>query len=385
MTTLLLATLHCGSDVLVGIDRTREANQGEAEAGAAGLGPDLTTLRTVRRLPSGTHVAGGWTGCSASTDASCDGWMATTPGMLLEEARVAGPGADLVRSITLLGDDRVVAGLRTPTGVPGAWLARKTTTSFVWETSLSSDPTKPSDARAVDVAPDGTLIVGGNELLGPFESGWVARVSTDGTVLQRVRLGGSPSSSETTVETIASLVANGKHYVYVGGQRRQTVDGVVRNVPIVVELDVDLALFNSASGIHIAEAPTGTVRSILTDRERELTACAQLDDGVGVSRMRDYLSDVDVTRVVSEPGVRIVFGGCAAVEDGSIVLVGTVEQADGPHPWAGKIDRVSLEPRWTRIYENESGRLEAVAPATGGSALAVGSSGTRGYFLPIAP
>jgi hypothetical protein len=323
-------------------------------------------------------------GC-VNEGSSCDGWLAAAAGGLVEEARLAAPGADLVRSLALHGEDRVVAGLRTPGGVGSAWLSRRTSTGVVWDTSLSSDPSRPSDARAVGLAPDGTLIVGGNELLDAAETGWVARVSADGQVEERVRLGGTPSSSTTTVESIAVLDGSSRDLIFIGGKHREVVDGGELTLPIVLELEADLSLSNSKSGIGIPNVTSGVVKTVLTDRPQEVTACAQVDAGVGIARLYDYLSDVHATRVFTEPGLRIALGGCTVTDDGVLVVVGTLERPDGPRPWAAWVDRVSLEPRGTRIYESERGRLEAVAPAVGSGALAVGSSGARPYFLAVTP
>lgn len=377
---LAIALASCGRDVIVGVDRGPAAIA-DGGAGDAGIGE----LRAVRRLPAGGHVSAGWAGCTDPTAADCDRWLGTISGSLTEEARVAREGTDVARALTLIGEDRVVAGMQTADGVATAWAGRRSPTGPVWELTLASDPTRPSDARAVELAPDGTLVFAGNERLDAEETSWIARVRPDGSLAARVRVGGSQSSSTTTTETVSILPSSGGHIVYLGGQARVSDGAGTREVPIVLQYSADLALLNSKAGIGIDGVSRGSVKTLLTDRTREVTACAQVDDGVGVSRMFDYLSDVQATRVIREDGARIAFGGCTVTDDGALLLAGAVERADGPRPWAAVLDRVTLEPRRTRVFDVERGLLVAVAPSSGGAGLAVGTTGGRHYFLEIAP
>ncbi len=375
--------LHCGTDVLVGINAsasTRPIVTAPAD-GDAGVGPALTSLRAVVRTAADTHVTAGITGCAAAGEAACEGWVGTIAGALAEETRITGPGADQVLSLALLGEDRVLAGARAPSGVSNAWVARRTASALVWERSLASDTNRPSDARGVALTPSGGLVVIGNESIDAFETGWIALVAADGTVTKRVRINNSQSTTESAFDVVAVLPGG---LIYVGGRRRQTIDGVATTVPIVVEYAADLTLYNSASGIGITEVGTGGVRTILTDRQREIAVCAQFGDGVAVSRMWDYLSDVYLTRVLTDPAGRVELGGCAATDDGGLVLAGTID-VGGPRPWATKLDRVTLEPRWSRSYRDQTGRIEAVAAARGGSAVAVGTSDGRAYHLALDP
>lgn len=381
---LALGVVHCGSDVVVGINATSPAISATPSGGSVDLGPDRSALRAVRRTPGDTHVAGGWIGCTAQRDADCEGWLARVESGIAEEARIDAPGADHVQALALVGDDRIVAGMRTPAGVGGAWLARRTTTGQTWELPLASDASRPSDARAVEIAPDGSIVVGGNESIDPLETGWIARVSADGALTKRVRIGGTPSSSESVVEAIA-VIPSGQ--VFIGGARRQTIDGAATTVPIVLQYSSELTLFNSKTNIGIDATKSGVVRGLLGDRDREITACATADGGVALARLHESLTDdisPRVTRVITDARGRIELGGCAVADDASIVLAGTID-IGGPHPWAAKVDRLTLEPRWTRTFEGERARLEAVAAARGGGAVAVGTSQLRAYSLAIDP
>src|SRR5690606_38066144 len=143
---------------------------------------------------------------------------------------------------------------------------------------------------AVEVAPDGTLVVAGNELLASgVERGWVARLGADGSIVKRVAFGGTPSAEASVADAVT---VNPQNVVYVGGSRREVVDGVERHVPNVLQYATDLSLFNSKTGLGIEGVRSGRVKTLLGDRSLEVTACAEVDDGVGVVRMRDYLTDV---------------------------------------------------------------------------------------------
>lgn len=385
-----LVTSSCTRDVLVGVNRTQDSNGGDGGDGGDGGGlrrGEPGELRAVRRPSMGDHITAGSVGCADGSAAGCDGWLGTVGANLTVEAPLDGDQLDRVDGLALLGSDRVIAGMRASNGIESAWTARRSPAGLVWQLPLTSDPVRPSSARAIEVAPDGTMVVAGNERLDIEETGWVARIRPDGALAARKRLGGTPSASTTTVEAIAVLPNSGGHRVYVGGQTRiHGASGIVE-IPIVLELDEGLTFFNSKSGIGFDGALRGSVRTILTDRPREVTACAQVDDGIGVSRMFDYLSDVIVTRILRDDGGPISFGACTITDDGALLLVGAVERPDGPRPWAAALDRVTLEPRRTRTYEDELGRPVAVAPSgsSPGAGLAVGTANGHHYFLEIVP
>ncbi|MBX3191740.1 MAG: hypothetical protein KF819_32405 [Labilithrix sp.] len=376
-----VGSAHCGSEVVVGMNRAGTETSAVPAGGSANTSAGPSALLAVRRAAGDGHVAGGFTGCADANDAACDGWLATVGSAIAEEARLAAPGADHVLALALLDLDRVAGGARAMSGVPNAWVARRTISSEIWNVSLASDPTRASETRAIERAPDGTLVAAGNERLDALDTGWLARIGADGAILRRIRIGGTPSSSESTVDAV-TVLPSGR--IFVGGRRRQNIGGRDATTPIVLDYGSDFTFFNSKSGIGLDGERTGVVRTVLGERDHEITACAQVDDGAAIVRMEEAMVDVEASRTLTDPTGRVELGGCAVTEDGGIVLAGTLG-ADPPRPWAAKVDRVTLEPRWARKYETERGRLLSVAAAPGGGAVAVGTSDGRAYALAIDP
>jgi hypothetical protein len=357
----------CGPEVTVG------ENSAEADGTPGG---DSGLLAVRYDAASGALLAAGHHGCAEPSSVDCDVWLASVD----EQAAVGsidlfGSGLlDRANALWLLdADSALLAGVASSSGAPRALALRFDGDLLAWsseELSLAAE----SEATAVEGAPDGTLLVAGNELgEAGLLDGFVARIDEDGSVLQQSSLLGT--GAENT--EIRGLVVDDLNHVFVAGVRRRGEGAALERLPVIVQLSDQLEVWNSNTELGL-DVLSGKAVNLFLDGPDELVVCGSADDQAFVARI-DGLLTMTESVFIADPVGAVDVRACAPTDDGGLVLVG----AAGGAPWLAKVERSTLDVVFTRAAEPASASLWGVTGTSGGRALAVGRNEPSGRPLAL--
>ncbi|MBX7102376.1 MAG: hypothetical protein K1X89_31960 [Myxococcaceae bacterium] len=257
---------------------------------------------------SGDFLQAGFRFAARPDEATSDLWYGRVDatGQFRHDATtvdVAG-GADAVRAAARVTGGWVLAGQVTDAaGQQVAWVRRlDDAEATLWTVELGRAGTSTS-ARAVAVAADQTVVVGGVEVQpGGALDGWLARLGTDGQVLWR-------SSFATDYQRMASgntvlglaLIAPSVNQIYTIGQRNR--GGAITAGGLQLSLAGDL--FDS----HPLPGREGG--ALFADGYDHLDACVT-DESGGLHLLRmDRAFVVSGDLPLQAQGARLELGGCA--------------------------------------------------------------------------
>jgi hypothetical protein len=395
----------CGRDVVVGLDPSTPIDGGGAATDAdvdasidgstatdAGAGPDgsgASGLTGVARSGSDLFVSG-WASANLPTDPASDTWVArmTTAGVETWGAQTDdSAAADVATGVLALGGGAwIVSGSTTTAAGRRGWLRKLDGANAVtWTRSLDSDGGVPAniDIQAIALGAGPSLLVGGNEEgNGQPKDGWVARLDPDGNKTWRVSFHGGQANA-TKIFAITGTVVD---QVLAGGTREMTVDGGLLEVPCILQLNTDGAIWNSSEDFGVTLGK-GTLRGIVAEANRDATVCVDVAGAIVVARIGSGFNVV-ASQTYTDPRGPLTLGACTGTSDGALLVVGSVALATGPEPWSAKHARAPFGPIWQRAIP-ASGPAHAAAVVAddvgGGYAVGYTSPSPRRWFGAIAP
>lgn len=296
---------------------------------------------------------------------------ARADGTLVRSQRLDVAGGDdaLSAAVALPSGGWAVAGwATTAAGARQAWVrALDAEDREVWTTALDAPAGREWSALTLAADPEQGLLVGGLELGGAAEEGWLARLGADGALRWR-RSFATDFAAMASGFRPHSIGTLGQSYRRVFPAGRRTRQGLT--FPGVLDLTLDGDLFNSGS---LGTGDGTAVATFVDPQSTDLTFCLQREGDV-VVRSFSRLFDAPLHEQVLSPGdgAAALLGACALTSDAAVLLGYTAVYGDGRRvPHAAVLEAGARSLRFDRA-------LEVTVPTT---ALGVAADSSGGGWL----